>query len=281
MALGSEAQVLQDTTHPNGKRGRATIQVIPCPCDSSKLDSFVMMPGEFDDIQKTVTISEVYRFDHLMFCLKTVETICWQKNLTDIWGNPIGRDTMLDNGRKGRIVSSILPVICDSVKMIFRSPWPKALANINNWQQDTIILFNKYQYCLDTIETLIWQKSILDIADSLALAMQVPPQLVYEIGLNESKWLRIYDLSYLIVFGDLQVIDRTFNYFYKQLGLKGGKTRINYLIVGIYYLRLNYEQLGSWRKARYAYGRGFWKPPNEWTSLERSFMNRIDWSKYD
>jgi hypothetical protein len=281
IALGSNAQALQDTTHPNGKRGRATIQVIPCPCDSNNIDSFVMMPVEFDDIQKTVTISPVYRFDHLKYCLKTIETICWRKYLIDDWGNAMVRDTQLENGRWGKMERFILPVVCDSTIMIFRSPRSPSSDYVNNWHQDTNISFIRYQYCLDTIETLIWQKSILDIADSLAIAMNVPPQLVYEIGLNESKWPMIYDHSYLIVFGDLQVIDRTFDYFYEQLGLKGGKTRINYLIIGIYYLRQNYEQQGSWQKARYAYGRGFWKPPNRWTALERHFMNKIDWRRYD
>ena len=133
----------------------------------------------------------------------------------------------------------------------------------------------------DTLCCIQFKPSILEIADSIALSMGVPPELVYEIGMNESRWQNIHDLDFLLRDGDLQVIDRSFWILYKELGLKGGKTRYNYLVCGIYYLRKNYDRYGSWKKARYAYGRGRWRPPSEWTSMERHFMNKIDWSKYD
>lgn len=133
----------------------------------------------------------------------------------------------------------------------------------------------------DTLCCIQFKPSILEIADSIALSMGVPPELVYEIGMNESRWQNIHDLDFLLRDGDLQVIDRSFWILTKELGLKGGKTRYNYLVCGIYYLRKNYDRYGSWKKARYAYGRGRWRPPSEWTSMERHFMNKIDWSKYD
>ncbi len=118
-------------------------------------------------------------------------------------------------------------------------------------------------------------------ADSIANSLAVPPHLVYEIGMNESRWQNPDQPNYLIKDGDLQVIGATFNYWYKRLNLTGGKTRYNYLVVGINYLHECYKIGGTWRKARYIYGRGRWKEPQYWTKLERSFMNKIDWSQYD
>ena len=141
------------------------------------------------------------------------------------------------------------------------------------------------QTCIyfDTISvTAIEPKSVFDWADSIAKSIDVPTKLVYEIGMNESRWPHPEDLNYLIKEGDLQVIDRTFNYMYKKLGLSGGKTRYNYLVVGIHYLKDCYHYGdGTWRQARYIYGRGRWKDPSQWTKLERHFMNKIDWKQYD
>lgn len=166
-------------------------------------------------------------------------------------------DTITPSGKKGVFQIQVIPCPCDSLK-------------------DTIVTS-----CFDTLKIVIWQKSILDIADSIALVHGVPPKLVYEIGMNESRWPNRYDTSYLIKYGDLQVMDRTFDIMYRRLGLSGGKTRYNYLVVGIAYLKYNYNLFGSWQKARYAYGRGSWKPPSQWTALEKKFMNKIDWSAYD
>lgn len=124
-------------------------------------------------------------------------------------------------------------------------------------------------------------KPILLTSDSICKAIGVPPRLIREIGENESGWRCIRSLSGGTDYGDLQVIDQTFNYWYDQLGLTGGKTRENYLVVGISYLKYNYDRYGSWEKARYAYARGHWKSPNSWTTLETKFMSKIDWTKYD
>lgn len=124
-------------------------------------------------------------------------------------------------------------------------------------------------------------ETVFEWADSIALSIGVPPKLVYEIGMNESRWRNPEDLNFLIKYGDLQVMDQTFIKMYKKLGLSGGKTRYNYLVVGIHYLKDCYRVGGTWQKARYIYGRGRWKDPSQWTKLERSFMGKIDWSKYD
>ena len=171
------------------------------------------------------------------------------------------KDTTLPEGRKAKFQIEVVPCECDSLS------------------HDSVAI--SHNACFDTNAYLIILPSILDIADSICTAFNVPPKLIYEIGMNESRWQNIYDLNYLIKDGDLQVIDRTFNHFYKELHLEGGKTRRNYLIVGIYYLRQNYNTYESWEKARYAYGRGRWKPQSEWTALERKFMTKIDWTQYD
>jgi hypothetical protein len=136
-----------------------------------------------------------------------------------------------------------------------------------------------------TFDTLsirrIRPETVFEWADSIALSIGVPPKLVHEIGMNESRWLNPEDLDYLIRHGDLQVMDQTFQKMYTKLGLTGGKTRYNYLVVAIHYLNNCYKIGGTWQKARYIYGRGRWKEPSQWTSLERSFMNKIDWTQYD
>lgn len=125
------------------------------------------------------------------------------------------------------------------------------------------------------------EKSILEISDSICNAIGVPAELVREIGQNESGWRCIKSLSGGTDFGDLQVIDETFDYWYNELNLKGGKNRYNYLVVGIHYLKYNHKRYHSWKKARFAYARGYWRNPSTWTCLEEKFMQKIDWKKYD
>ena len=97
----------------------------------------------------------------------------------------------------------------------------------------------KWCVSIDTLsKKSLGTKTVFDWADSIALSVGVPPKLIYEIGMNESKWPNPGDLDYLIRDGDLQVIDQTFNYWYKKLNLQGGKTRYNYLVVGIHYFSL-------------------------------------------
>ena len=172
-----------------------------------------------------------------------------------------GIDTITKSGRKAKFQIEVVP--CD---------WDSSV-------NDSIAI--SFQECFDTICRIVAIPSVFDLADSIADVFDVPKKLVYEIGMNESRWPNPYDLSHLIKDGDLQVIDRTFNHFYKELGLRGGKTRKNYLMVGIYYLRVNYDIYHNWEKARYAYGRGRWKPRTEWTALEKKFMSKINWNQYE
>jgi hypothetical protein len=125
------------------------------------------------------------------------------------------------------------------------------------------------------------RNEILAFSDSVCRAAGVPPGLIRDIGNNETGWRYIRDFNGGTAHGDLQIVDNTFFHWYKKLGLKGGKTRENYLIVGIYYIKSLYKVYGSWQKSRYAYARGHWKEPSKWTPLERKFMGKIDWSKYD
>lgn len=135
----------------------------------------------------------------------------------------------------------------------------------------------------DTISTSQLQvKSVFDWVDSIATAMGVPPGFVKDVGRNESKWPKPNNLNYLIPNGDLQIMPATYKIWYKKLGLTGGKTRYNYLIVGIAYLKYCKDQGdGTWRQARYIYARGRWKNPSQWTKLEHRFMSDIDWKLYD
>lgn len=125
------------------------------------------------------------------------------------------------------------------------------------------------------------EKPILLTSDSICKSIGVPPALVREIGENESGWRCIQSLYGHSDYGDLQVVEKTFNFWYKKLGLKNGKTRENYLVVGIHYLKYQYDRYGSWQKARFAYGRGHWRDSSSWTELEHKFMTKIDWTKYD
>lgn len=125
------------------------------------------------------------------------------------------------------------------------------------------------------------KKTIQEVSDSICLTIGVPPQLIREVGNNESGWRCIKNINGGSDYGDLQVIEPTFNYWYKELGLEGGKTRKNYLIVGIHYFKTQYDRYGSWEKARFSYARGSWRPEHTWTCLEEKFMGKIDWRQYD
>jgi len=125
------------------------------------------------------------------------------------------------------------------------------------------------------------KSQILAFSDSVCRVAGVPPGLIRDIGNNETAWRFIKDFNGGSAHGDLQIVDNTFNHWYKKLGLKGGRTRENYLIVGIYYIKSLYKTFGSWEKSRYAYARGHWKDPSKWTSLEKKFMGKIDWTQYD
>lgn len=125
------------------------------------------------------------------------------------------------------------------------------------------------------------KQQIQAFSDSVCLSAGVPPGLIRDIGNNETGWRYIRDFSGGTAHGDLQIVDNTYYYWYKKLNLKGGKTRENYLIVGIYYIKALYKTFGSWQKARYAYARGHWKEPSKWSPLEKKFMGKINWSQYD
>lgn len=124
-------------------------------------------------------------------------------------------------------------------------------------------------------------KSLFEVADSLCKAKRVPFELIKEIGDNESGWRFKGNTTGGSDFGDLQVIDETFYFWYKKLGLNGGKSRRNYLTIGIHYLSWLHKREGSWRRARFAYGRGTWRDESTWTEMEKGFMNKINWKKYD
>jgi hypothetical protein len=92
---------------------------------------------------------------------------------------------------------------------------------------------------------VVKSKSVFEVADSICQEAGVPFELVKEIGNNESGWRYISNTNGGSDHGDLQVIDATFWYWYKKLELEGGKTRRNYLKVGIYYLKSLHNKTGS------------------------------------
>jgi hypothetical protein len=149
------------------------------------------------------------------------------------------------------------------------------LINIYPCEQDSSL------FC-ESIDTIaVKPLDIFYFVDSISDIYGIPKGLIYEIGMNESRWPKPDNINHLIKDGDLQVIERTFNYWYNQIGLTGGKNRINYLIIGCHYLKFCYDKTGSWKKARFMYGRGHWREPKTWTPLEKKFMSKINWSKYD
>lgn len=135
------------------------------------------------------------------------------------------------------------------------------------------------QYCPEKPKIIC--QDIHCLSDSICESIGVPPELVFEIGQNESSWRYIANLSGGSDYGDLQVIDITFWYWHSKLDLKGGKTRLNYLICGIHYLRWQYDRYNSWYKARFAYARGSYRPEYTWSALEIKFMSKHNWSHYD
>jgi hypothetical protein len=152
---------------------------------------------------------------------------------------------------------------------------------ISSFRLITIVLLVLGNFSLFAQTHVKTTKEILAFSDSVCRAAGVPAGLIREIGNNETGWRFIRDFSGGSAHGDLQIVDNTFNHWYKKLNLKGGRTRENYLIVGIYYIKSLHKTYGSWQKARYAYARGHWKEPSKWTAMERKFMNKIDWSQYD
>jgi hypothetical protein len=140
----------------------------------------------------------------------------------------------------------------------------------SNKKPETIIMVNN-----------VSNKKIKLLSDSISRSIGVPPELIREIGDNESKWTFIRSKSGGPGKGDLQVIDNTFKHWYNKLHLKGGYTRSNYLIVSIHYFKYCYDLEKSWRKARFIYARGRWRDESTWTAMERAFMHKINWEKYD
>lgn len=116
------------------------------------------------------------------------------------------------------------------------------------------------------------------LVDSICRVLDVPYELVWQIGQNESGWRWLTGQDGDI--GYLQVMPQTFEFWEKKLKLEGGHTELNNLIVGITYLRHQYDRYGSWRKARFSYARGSWREEWTWRPIERRFMGKIDWSKY-
>lgn len=93
--------------------------------------------------------------------------------------------------------------------------------------------------------------------------------------MNESGWRYPDSLDYVRRCGikgedsrgDLQICMRWY---------KGDTDRISLLEQGIKYYRRQYDRYNDWYKARYAYARGNWKDPSEWTELEKTFMYKFN-----
>lgn len=132
------------------------------------------------------------------------------------------------------------------------------------------------------------KKDIFFYVDSLCSIYQVPTELVIEIGQNESGWKNPEQLDYIRMCqasnedsrGDIQVNMKYWNYYKEKYDIQG-YNRLYLLETGIAILRDNYDRFGSWRKARFVYGRGHWRGHHTWTRMEKHFMYRINWYKYD
>lgn len=131
---------------------------------------------------------------------------------------------------------------------------------------------------------------IFEIAKYYCDSLNVPREYVYDVGMNESGWKYPNDSTFIqgpdyvpgeTSQGDLQMIDPTWEYWSKQLNLKQ-KNRKNLLIACIAYHKYCYwKGDSSWEKARYIYARGRWKPKSKWTKLEKRFMSKMNFKKYN
>lgn len=126
-------------------------------------------------------------------------------------------------------------------------------------------------------------------ADSIANCFNVPASLVFDIGMNESGWRNSNDSNFILgcgikgenSIGDLQVLPTTYRILANRYDLPASPTRKTLIIAAVAYLAELHKEYDSWYKARYAYGRGRYKHPDNWTKLERKFMAKIDWNKYE
>lgn len=124
--------------------------------------------------------------------------------------------------------------------------------------------------------------------DSLCAIYGVPKELVREIGQNESNWLHPEDTSYIRMCGiegedsrgDLQINMKYWEMFSRRYEIQH-PNRIGLLQAGIAHLANLRARYGSWKKARFAYGRGHWRNESTWTALEKKFMTKINWNQYD
>jgi hypothetical protein len=140
----------------------------------------------------------------------------------------------------------------------------------------------------DTCESITVEYTIFDIVDKYCKKYDVPEKMVYQIGMNESGWPKPDNLDYLIKvpdcgydsYGDLQIWSPTRKAIFKELNLIE-INRENCIHASIYYLYKQYVRYGSWYKARFAYGRGSWRGPSTWKPIEKKFMNKHNWKKYD
>jgi hypothetical protein len=138
-------------------------------------------------------------------------------------------------------------------------------------------------------DTYIEEKeNIFNLIDKYCAKYNVCNAVVYQIGLNESGWPNPNNLEYTqkvwdcgaFSYGDMQIWEPTRKSMFKKLNLSD-TTRENCLHASIYYLHLKYVKYGSWYKARFAYGRGSWRPENTWKPIEKRFMNKHNWKQYD
>jgi len=132
------------------------------------------------------------------------------------------------------------------------------------------------------------KENIFNLVDKYCNMYDVPNTMVYQIGLNESGWPQPDNLGYTqkvwdcgaISYGDMQIWQPTRLSVFKKLNLTS-ITRENCLHASIYYLHTQHVRYGSWYKARFAYGRGSWRPEYTWKPIEKRFMNKHNWKQYD
>lgn len=138
------------------------------------------------------------------------------------------------------------------------------------------------------IETTSSSLTTLDYLRGICKEEGVPYQLIYEIGKNESGWRHIGDTSFVAKcwdtteksIGDLQVNTKYWGYFSKKYCVYD-KSRLSLLKISVKHMAYLKRVHGTWRKARFVYGRGHWRGEDTWTCAEVSFMGKINWKVYD
>lgn len=133
----------------------------------------------------------------------------------------------------------------------------------------TLFSYKSYNYKPLGKKYHVEDYNVLNHVKTLCLKYDVPYEIPYNIGKNESGWINATDSTYIRrclntkegSLGDLQMLPENYHKKYKHLlNLSDTPTRHSLLEASICYLSELHLKYNDWEKVRYAYARGSWKP---------------------